>query len=219
MRHNSIASEYVPHFFVKLKKRRFEKWYVNKMQLDKKCRKYFNESDYQKTLEIDQIGFCKKHFWYHFNTNSVDGWIPIKFIRKNYHVLVLPKLDGNMFSRLDVATLWLLIKFSFVKSCPQELRIEILNADESFDLRKSILKYIGSYKDLTNKSFRCVKSQISRNRLVILQHRTTGQYLILYGFQRRVFFYLDISKQVNRKITVSQLSHLWKSNQYMAFSY
>lgn len=219
MKHNSLAIEYVPHFFVKLKKRRMEKWYLRKMQLDKKCRNYFNVSDHQKILEVDQIGFYNKCFWYHFRSNSLDGWVPIKFIRKNYHVLLLPQLNDNISVSSSVVTLWLLVQFSYVKSCPRKWKSEILNTDESLKLSQLLLKYIGSYKDLTKKSLRRVKTQIIRNRPVVLQHRTNGQCLILYGFGHRVFFYLDVTNQDNKIITVNQLSHLWKSHDYTAFSY
>lgn len=219
MKAYSIASEHVPHFFVRLRKRHMDKWFVHELNATKKDRQHFNHEYLNKELEIDQIGFYKNHFWFHFKKNNNSGWIPNKFIRKNYRVLKLSTNDQLQDDSSIVAGLITMINFA---NPSFDIRSKILNPNETLSLkmfRKFLVNSVGSYKNLNKKSYRGIRSQINRNRPVIIWGSDNDKCIILFGFNHREFFCFDLSDRSNKTISVSNLTKIWKRSGYKAVSY
>lgn len=219
MKSNSIANENVPHFYVRLKHRKMEKWYVNEMQAGKSQRKAFNHSDEKAKFEIDQIGFYQKHLWFHFESESDAGWIPNKFIRKNYRILNLQASKDNTEASNEEKALSVLVHFSRPDFDVYDKLGKITDNLSDATFKSILVKSVGSYKDLTKKSYRRVRSQINRNRPVMLWGRRDNQCIVLFGFNHRVFFYFDPEDGLNKIITVKELTKLWKRSGYKAISY
>lgn len=219
MKSNAIASERVPAFYVRLKHRRVEKWYISNMQDAKSERQSFRHEDELTKFEIDQIGFFQNHLWFHFNNEVANGWIPNKFIRKNYRVLNLTQIEFDDTNSNEANALATLVHFSkpdypvFEKIDPT-----VVNFTDK-EYKTVLVNSVGSYKNITKKSFRRLRSQISRNRPVLIWGRRDNQCLVLFGFNHKVFFYYDPEDGLKKVITIKELTKLWKKSGYKAISY
>ncbi|UQS85130.1 C39 family peptidase [Apilactobacillus apisilvae] len=220
MKSNTIASERINPFYVRLKHLKIEKWYVNEMQDTKSNRCSFSKENNYTKLEIDKIGFYKKQLWYHFCSSVEEGWVAHKFVRKNYRLL---KLHFNVDHRYENAVIaaQALLSYSGYDLSLNEV-IKFTKDKYSYkpnDFFKLFINNKGSFKLLTNKSYRRVRSQLLRNRPVLMWLDDNKHCVIIIGFNRRVFFYKDAYDGLNKTITISQLTRRWKKSGYLAFSY
>ncbi|MCL0318301.1 C39 family peptidase [Apilactobacillus xinyiensis] len=230
MKNKEIAFENLMPFYVKLKRSRMEKWCLQEMTQSKKEKRSFKRSDNNTEFMINKMGFYKKHAWFHFD-DSINGagWVPFKFVRNNYRRLNIEPLSCETNDKK--------MYFCAVKMM---LNFAGINIDSTtFDKYINVSQYNhftytpqhffnifvnlkGSYKDLTNKSFRRVRSRLLRNRPVMLwikDYSGTIVPIVVVGFNRRVFIYNDPLSGTMKEITVKSLNKHWRKCHYFALSY
>ena len=96
-------------------------------------------------------------------------------------------------------------------------------AKHPHEFSKFLIKEVGTFKDLSFKSTLQIRDQIMRQRPVILWIQKERcdylQSIIIVGFNRRLFFYLDpLSKGGLKVITRKQLLKRWKRANYQGIS-
>lgn len=228
LKFRTIASERTNLFYLKLKHPYLKIWYFNRLTPLSQNKRIINRKDLNKKFEIDQVAFFKKHIWCHFINFRNSGWILFRFFRKNYCQLAIPRISF----RRDVNCFWetVLILCAYKKRSMNLDRMIYLvrrkylaNAKRPRDFSKFLIKEVGTFKDLSYKSTRQIRDQIMRQRPVVLWvkglHSANLQSIVIVGFNRRLFQFLDpLDNNKFKIITHKQLLDKWKAAAYQGIS-
>lgn len=222
MRSRTLASERTRYFYAKLKRPSLFSWYL--INLGNKINRWHRLSSAQKQYEfkIDQIAFFKKHFWYHFNMNAINGWIPAKHFRKNYCRLQLPKVITTSKVNSELASVIMLCTYVRpnlkVDSIIEQYQMQKPRSVN--DLFMMIASRLGRFQNVPHKSSRRIRNQIRHQRPVVMKISHHGQPMsvVISGFNRRVFMYVTPQDSRLHLITRQRLLKAWRKCNYQAFS-
>ena len=201
MKFRTIANERTSLFYLKLKHPYLKIWYLNQLASTDSNKRIITGKALKKEFRINRITFFRKHIWCHFINDQIRGWILLKFFRKNYCRLAVSKVDPKGIVNCFWETVLMLYKYKKRSNGNLDRILYSIDAQHLKYARRPryfmqfLIKRIGTFKDLSHKSTRRIRDQIMRQRPVILWikglHFDVLQSIIVVGFKRRSFFYLD----------------------------
>ncbi|MHA8138316.1 cysteine peptidase family C39 domain-containing protein [Lactobacillaceae bacterium Scapto_B20] len=226
MKSTTIASEKTHAFYVKLKHAPMVDWFVPELVQQPKFHKKKLPKDMLKhEFKITRFGYFHKHAWYFFDNDDLTGWLPLKNVRNNYRRLAVPPMvqpgDKMIDSYLMVALMMLRYAGSDV-SMQQITEIfddSLPEMPTPSDFFTIIVEYAGSFKNLSNKKLRRVRNHLRRERPIMMWLGRPHASILLTGFTKKLFFYIDPVTGQTQTMTKKQLLKRWKAEGFIAISY
>ncbi|MEJ6400342.1 hypothetical protein [Nicoliella lavandulae] len=230
MKSTTIASEKTRPFYVKLKRSPMADWFIPEIIKNTKIKKQkLPKTSLKGEFQIKRFGYFHKHAWYFFENDDVTGWLPLKSVRNNYRRLAVEPVTSDnhqvVASYLAVAKMMLNYAGAPVSDTEMNDLFE-LSVDEvplPADFFTVIVDQIGSFKNLSGKKLRRLRSHLRRERPIMMWLGSNNSHpqtaILLTGFNKKVFFYLDPSTGNVHAITKKALLKRWKAARHLAISY
>lgn len=222
LKFKTLAKEKTRSFDAYLKRPYLFGWYLSTLLNGDRSWHRLSSSVRNEPFKIDQQAFFRKHFWFHFTKNNVSGWIPVKHFRKNHCQLNLTPFKNNLGTDPRLACVILLCRYvhpkSNVKAITSQYRQrQPRTVDDFFSI---VTDQVGHFKNLSHKSMRRIRSQIWHQRPVVMKIALRHQiyYIVVTGFNRRIFSYIVLSDDNLQYITRKQLIRAWRKCNDQAFS-
>ncbi|MBW1605857.1 hypothetical protein [Lactobacillus sp. Sy-1] len=230
MKSTTIASEETRSFYVKLKRSPMADWFVPELEHQVKIRKIKIPRQVAKgEFKISRFGYFNKHAWYFFNDDPVTGWLPLKSVRNNYRRLAVSAVkqpaDDAQSSYATTALMLLRyagsdVTIATLSSLFNNSQMEIPLPADFFTI---IVQQAGSFKNLSNKKLRRLRKHLRRERPIMMWvgglHGSLGTSILLTGFNKKLFFYIDPQTGTVNTIAKKQLLKRWKAANFLAISY
>ncbi|MHA8110847.1 hypothetical protein ACYATP_05045 [Lactobacillaceae bacterium Melli_B4] len=226
MKSTTIASEKTHAFYVKLKHAPMVDWFVPELvQQSKLDKQKLPKNILKHEFKVTRFGYFNKHAWYFFDDGELTGWLPLKNVRDNYRRLAVPPMvqsgDQMLSSYLTVA----LMMLKYAGSDVSMAQIKRLFADSlpemptPADFFTLIVDQAGSFKNLSNKKMRRVRNHLRRERPIMMWLGRPQAAILLTGFNKKLFFYVDPVTGQTQTMTKKQLVKRWKAEGFIAISY